>query len=236
MSNQKIVTLGSGAMFDVVAPRYDLLNRILSMGLDQSWRRAAVSALDLGASPFVLDLATGTGDLAIMLARRHPGARIVGLDSSKRMLERCRRKLETAGMLPRVALVVGDAQSLPFGDACFDAVTMAFGIRNLPDRPRALAEMSRVLKPGGRAAILELTEPRGGIVGRLARLYLGVLVPRLGALLSAPGAYRYLRRSIIEFPHPDEFAAMLRRAGFEKERMTPFTFGVCHLFLAMKRG
>ena len=225
---------GSGAMFDGVAPRYDLLNRILSLGLDQSWRRAAIAALELTRGALVLDLATGTGDLALRLARRDPCARIVGLDPSRRMLERCRQKLAAATVLEQVDLVLGDARSLPFDDARFDAATMAFGIRNVPDRARALTELERVLKPGGRAAILELTEPRGRIMGRLARFHMRTLVPRLGALLSSADAYGYLPQSIVAFPPPDEFAALIEAAGFERAKVTPFTFGVCHLFLAVK--
>ncbi|MBW2531839.1 MAG: bifunctional demethylmenaquinone methyltransferase/2-methoxy-6-polyprenyl-1,4-benzoquinol methylase UbiE [Deltaproteobacteria bacterium] len=230
MTDQHREAPGSGAMFDAVSPRYDLLNRVLSFGLDQSWRRAVVAALKLGPEAAVLDLATGTGDLAVALAKQE--ANVVGLDPSRGMLAGCRRKLGAAGVGARVTLVQGDAQSLPFEDQRFDAVTMAFGIRNVPDRGRALTEARRVLKPGGQMAVLELTEPRGRLLGRLARFHVGVLVPRLGSLLSSPRAYRYLPKSIARFPSPEAFADEVQGAGFFPPTRRPFAFGACHLFLA----
>src|SRR5688572_25248039 len=147
---------GSGAMFDGIARRYDLLNRVISLGIDQNWRRQTVAALNLRPGARVLDLATGTADLAIMAARKEPGARVVGLDPSQGMLEVGREKVARAGLTERVELVAGDAQSLPFPDGSFDGICMAFGIRNVTDRDRALREMARVTRPAGRIAILEL--------------------------------------------------------------------------------
>ena len=132
-------------------------------------------------------------------------------------------------------LVAGDAQRLPFPDASFDAVSIAFGIRNVPDRPRALAEMARVLVPGGLLAVLELTEPAGGLLGRLARLHVHVFVPVLGSLLSGAREYRYLQESIAAFPPPDAFAETIRGAGLEVEAVRPQTFGVCHLYVSRQR-
>lgn len=226
---------GSGAMFDRIAHRYDLLNRVLSLGIDQRWRRRAARALALdriaGASR-VLDLATGTGDLAIMVARRHPATRVVGLDPAERMLERAEPKIGRAGVGDRVSLVPGDAQTLPFPDASFDGVTIAFGIRNVPDRDRALREMRRVTRPGGRVAILELSEPGTGPLGRVARFHVHTLVPRIGALLSGEPEYRYLQRSIAAFPPAEEFAGRMREAGLDVLRVERLTFGVCHLYVA----
>jgi demethylmenaquinone methyltransferase/2-methoxy-6-polyprenyl-1,4-benzoquinol methylase len=235
MSDNRCETPGFGGMFDIVAPRYDLLNRILSFGLDQSWRRATMAALDLDPGATVLDLATGTGDLALALAQQNP-QHIVGLDPSRGMLDRCRCKLDAAGVHTRVTLVQGDAQFLPFEDAHFDVVTMAFGIRNVSDQRQALVEARRVLKPGGRVAVLELTEPRGRILGRLVRFHVRTVVPCLGALLSSPSAYAYLPQSIFKFPPPDAFALEMEAAGFDRPNIMPFTFGACHLFLAVNPG
>jgi len=227
--------LGSGQMFDGIAARYDLINRVISLGIDQSWRRRTVKALGLEPGARVLDLATGTGDLALLIAEAAPTARIVGLDPSEKMLEVARAKVEKAGLLGRIELVVGDAESLPFADSTFDGVTIAFGIRNVPDRERALAEMTRVTKPGGRIAVLELSEPRRGILGPLARFHVHTVVPYVGALLSGAPEYRYLQRSIAAFPPADEFAELMRRAGLEVKEPAALTFGVCHLYVG-ERG
>jgi len=227
---------GSGAMFDAIAPRYDLLNRILSLGIDQGWRRRTVEALRLSAGHRVLDLATGTADLALQIAARHPGVSLVGLDPSPGMLAIGHAKVDRAGLAGRISLVEGDAEQLPFADGSFDGVCMAFGIRNVPHRPRALAEMARVTRPGGRVAILELGEPPPGVLGSLARFHVHRVVPTLGALLSGAREYRYLEQSIARFPPPDEFAALLRRAGLRDVVARPLTFGVCCLFSATSAG
>jgi len=228
----KAIQPGSGAMFDRIAPRYDLLNRILSLGVDRRWRRRTVAALALGAGARVLDLATGTGDLAIDIARRHRDARVVGSDPSGAMLDIGRTKVARRGLADRVTLVVGDAQAIDYPSASFDAVSIAFGIRNVPDRTAALREMSRVCKPGGRVAILELGEPRRGVIAPLARFHIRHLVPRLGALLSGAREYRYLQSSIAAFPPPERFAALMTRAGLEVLEVAPLTFGVCNLYVA----
>lgn len=226
-------------MFDRIAHRYDLLNRVLSLGVDQRWRRRTVRALALdhrAEGGRVLDLATGTADLALLIARRHPGLLVDGLDPSERMLEQGRAKIRGAGLAARVRLVTGDAESLPFPDATFEGVTIAFGIRNVPDRARGLSEMRRVTKPGGRVAVLELSEPGGGLLGRIARFHVHTLVPRIGALLSGEREYRYLQDSIAAFPPAEEFADMMRGAGLEVIRVAPLTLGVCHLYVAERPG
>ncbi len=227
---------GSGAMFDRIARRYDLLNRLMSFGVDRRWRRRTVAALALpaGASR-VLDLATGTGDLAIDIARRQPTAVVVGSDPSGAMLEIGRRKLTARKLTDRVTLELGDAQSLPFPDQSFDGVTISFGIRNVPDRAAALREMARVCKPGGRVAILELGEPKGGVMAPLARFHIRQVVPRVGGLLSGSREYRYLQTSIAAFPPPAEFAAMMTAAGLDVLEVVPLTFGVCNLYVGRPR-
>jgi demethylmenaquinone methyltransferase / 2-methoxy-6-polyprenyl-1,4-benzoquinol methylase len=226
------VVPGSGAMFDAIAPRYDLLNRLMSFGVDRRWRKRTVRELALGERARVLDVATGTGDLALEIARRHPGTRVVGVDPSAGMIAIGQDKVAARGLADRVELVLGDAQALDFADGHFDATCIAFGIRNVPDRARGLAEMRRVVRPGGRVCVLELGEPRGGVLGPLARFHVHHVVPRMGALLSGRREYRYLQRSIAAFPPPDEFAAMMTDAGLRVVEVAALTFGVCHLYVA----
>lgn len=236
MSESKaVVSLGSGAMFDNIAERYDLLNRVISFGVDQRWRRKTVAALELPANGRALDLATGTADLAIRIARTHPGVQVVGLDPSTGMLEVGRKKVARLAENDRIELVVGDAQSLPFEDASFDGITIAFGIRNVPDRVAALREMARVVRPGGRVAVLELSEPRRGILGPMARFHVHHVVPFVGGIISGSREYRYLQTSIAAFPPPEAFAATMREAGLDVLRIEPLTFGVCCLYVATRK-
>lgn len=237
-------TLGSGQMFDRIAPRYDVVNRVLSLGLDIRWRKRVVSELGLsarstpaerawfGESPRLLDVATGTGDLAIALAKACAGATVTGLDPSTSMLDIARAKIGKRGLANRIELVEGDAQALPQRNCEIDAATIAFGIRNVPDREQALRELARVVRPGGRIAVLELGEPRRGIFGTMARWHSHYLVPRIGGWLSGAREYAYLQRSVAAFPAPDAFADIMRSAGLEVLKVIPLTFGVCTLFIA----
>jgi demethylmenaquinone methyltransferase / 2-methoxy-6-polyprenyl-1,4-benzoquinol methylase len=232
--------LGSGGMFDKIAHRYDLLNRVISLGIDQRWRRMAVAALDdLPGHIRVLDLASGTGDLAFAVqSHRGDSCDIIATDPSANMLAIADTKLAKRSKAQRDSLrfEVGDAQHLQFADASFDAVTMSFGIRNVPDRQRALAEMRRVTRPGGKVVILELSEPPPGIMGTAARIHVHHIVPRVGALLSGSKEYRYLQQSIAAFPSPEEFCRQISAAGMIIERSTALTFGACHLFVARVPG
>ena len=222
---------GSGQMFDGIAERYDFVNRVISLGIDQGWRKKTVEALNLTSGARVLDLATGTADLALLVAAAEPTARVVGVDPSERMLAVGREKVAKAGLSGRITLESGDAEALPFEPRSFDGVCIAFGIRNVPDRDRALREMARVTKPGGRVAILELSEPRG-VLGPLARFHVHTVVPWVGALLSGAKEYHYLQRSIAAFPPAQEFAEHMRRAGLDVLSVISLTFGVCHLYVA----
>jgi demethylmenaquinone methyltransferase/2-methoxy-6-polyprenyl-1,4-benzoquinol methylase len=218
-------------MFDRIAGRYDRLNRVLSLGLDRRWRRRLVRALACGEGARVLDLATGTADVALAVVDWHPTARVVGLDPSREMLAVGREKVARAERSEQIELVRGDAQRLDFADDSFDACCMAFGIRNVPDRVAALREMARVTRPNGRVVVLELGQPRGPM-GPLARLYVHRVVPRLGGWLSGAEEYRYLQTSIAAFPAPDAFLAMLREAGLARPRARRLSFGAAYLFVA----
>jgi demethylmenaquinone methyltransferase/2-methoxy-6-polyprenyl-1,4-benzoquinol methylase len=232
-----LVRPGSGEFFDAIAPRYDLLNRILSLGIDRGWRRRTVAALGLRPGMRVLDLATGTGDLAIQIAESCDGVEVVGIDPSRNMLSIGRDKVRARRLDGRVTLLEGDAQSLDsLGEGRFDAITIAFGIRNVPDRAKAMREMSRVGKPGATIAMLELGEPRSGILGPLARFHIRVMVPTIGALVGGAREYRYLQTSIAAFPTPDEFVATMRANAIVEPRFEPLTFGVCHLYLGHAGG
>jgi demethylmenaquinone methyltransferase/2-methoxy-6-polyprenyl-1,4-benzoquinol methylase len=227
-------SMGSGAMFDGIARRYDLVNRVMSLGLDLRWRRALVEAL-VSAAPAdgeILDVATGTADVALALAAAAPGIRVVGLDPSEQMLAQGRRKVEEGGLTGRIRLDVGDGQALPYEDGRFDAACVSFGIRNFPDRAVGLRELARVTRSGGRVAILELAEPRGvGLLGRAARAHVRHVVPRIGGLLSGSREYRYLQRSIAAFPAAEEFLGLMRAAGLREARARPMTFGAVVLFV-----
>ena len=220
---------GSGVMFDTLAKRYDLINRLTSFGRDRVWRRQ--TAAKLGAPKRILDLATGTGDLAIELARAYPEAEVIGLDPSVRMLEVGRRKTRALGLDHRIQYIEGDAQALPFENAAFDGISMAFGIRNVSDRGAALKEIARVSSRGARIGVLELTEPRGFGMSTLARFHVHRVVPLLGAMLSGRGQYAYLSRSISEFPAPEAFAKFAENCGLHLVELVSFSFGACHLFL-----
>ncbi|MBK6580048.1 MAG: bifunctional demethylmenaquinone methyltransferase/2-methoxy-6-polyprenyl-1,4-benzoquinol methylase UbiE [Sandaracinaceae bacterium] len=228
--------MGSGQMFDNIADGYDRLNRIMSMGVDQSWRRKTVAALNVTPGARVLDLATGTGDLAIQIAETHPDCTVVGVDPSVNMLRVGRTKVDAAKLSKRVTLLEGDAQSLPFDPGSLDAACIAFGIRNVPDRERGLREMARVVKPGGRVCVLELSEPKQGVLSPFARFHIRQVVPRLGAWLSGSKEYRYLQESIAAFPDPEDFAAMMERAGLQMVSLERLTLGVCCLYVAESKG
>jgi demethylmenaquinone methyltransferase/2-methoxy-6-polyprenyl-1,4-benzoquinol methylase len=220
-------------MFDAVAPRYDLLNRLMSLGLDGRWRRRQVERLRLSGPARVLDLATGTADVALAIARRYPQAQVVGVDPSVCMLAIGRRKVAASGLASRIQLELGDAQALPFPDASFDGTCISFGIRNVPDRLRALCEMRRVTRPGSRVVILELGEPEESWLSPLARLYVHHLVPALGRWLSKADAYRYLQRSMARFPPAADFAATLPEAGLEVVAVERLGLGAAHLFVSV---
>ncbi len=227
---------GSGEMFDAIADKYDFVNRVISLGIDQSWRRKAVRAMNLEGASHVIDLATGTGDLAIQIAQTHPQLHVLGLDPSRKMLSVGERKVKAKGLEGRVTLKFGDAQAIEAEDASVDATSISFGIRNVPDRGRALREMARVVRPGGRIVILELAEPTTPVLGPLARWHIHTLVPAIGAALSGAREYRYLEKSIAAFPPREEFSQLMAASGLEVIAAEALTFGVATLYVATPTG
>ena len=209
-------------MFDRIAPVYDAMNRTMTAGLDRRWRRLTAEAV-VRPGDAVLDACCGTGDLAIAAARA--GGRVTGLDFSEPMLERARRKA------PELEWIRGDLLELPFGDATFDVATVGFGVRNVDDLKRALSELRRVLGPGGRLGILEITRPRGPLAP-FYRLWFDGVVPLLGKLLPGGSAYTYLPASVRRFPGPAELAEMIEAAGFRGVGVRLFAGGIVALHTA----
>jgi demethylmenaquinone methyltransferase/2-methoxy-6-polyprenyl-1,4-benzoquinol methylase len=214
-------------MFDRVAPRYDALNRVLSVGRDVGWRRRAAAVASMGPREIALDVGVGTGDLAFgVLDASDPSVRVVGIDLSPLMIDAVRRRA-AARLDPRLAPLLASAAALPFADASFDRVVAGFTVRNFGDLAVGLREMRRVLRTGGRAAILEFSTPPSPFIGIAYRLYLHQLVPRIAALLGGDAAaYRYLPRSVAAFPDADGLAERMRDAGFARVRYERLTFGV----------
>ena len=233
-------------MFDSIAPGYDAFNHLTSLGADRCWRRRALRKV---VGPRVLDEACGTGDFAIAIAKKLAKAEIAGrtgndgsgswsvtgVDISEGMLEVMRRKVAEAGLddadCGSVSAETGDCCALSYPDASFDTVTVAFGVRNFEDREKALAEVLRVLRPGGRFVMLELGIPRNPVVRAAYILYFTRIMPLIGSGISKDkAAYRYLPASVLDFPKPEEWMATMKKAGFAQVRHRPLSFGICNLF------
>jgi demethylmenaquinone methyltransferase/2-methoxy-6-polyprenyl-1,4-benzoquinol methylase len=224
-------------MFDAIAPRYDLLNHLLSAGIDKRWRATAIRSLGLTGRETLVDVATGTGDVALEARRAGPAgaARVLGIDFAGAMLALGLGKVRAAGEDGRIVLVRGDAMRLPVATASADSVTISFGIRNVQQPEVACREMARVLRPGGRLAILEFGVPRIPGVSALYLWYFKQVLPRIGRLLSGhTGAYSYLPASVGTFPPPAEFMKILRQSGFEDVRAVPLTLGIVYLYVGRK--
>jgi len=223
------------SMFDRIAPRYDLLNRLLSAGVDRRWRRASVDCLALPPRSRVLDVCTGTADLLVEFLGRDPGHAGVGVDLSGEMLARGARKLRQRGLAGRCGLASGDAERLPLRDGLFDGALIAFGIRNVGQPLQALREIHRVLRPGGRLVILEFSTPPG-LLGAAYRVYFERLLPRIAGLVGGDrAAYTYLPASVARFPDPEAFGALMEQAGFAGVAWTRLTAGIAHLHRGEKR-
>ncbi|MCP9235057.1 bifunctional demethylmenaquinone methyltransferase/2-methoxy-6-polyprenyl-1,4-benzoquinol methylase UbiE [Lewinella sp. JB7] len=222
-----------GRMFDAIAPTYDLLNRGTSLGIDTLWRRKLIAQLDPVRHRHILDVATGTADVAIQTAKRTDAAHVTGLDLSEGMLEIGRRKVTKLQLDDRITLVQGDSEQLPFADDSFDAVTVAFGVRNFENLERGLSEMRRVLRPGGKLVILEFSRIRVAPLRWAFNFYFGKIMPLIGRLQSNdPRAYAYLFESVQVFPSGRHFTAILDRVGFNDTRCKSLTFGVASIYTA----
>ncbi len=224
-----------GRMFDRIAPRYDFLNHLLSLGIDRRWREKVARIVKKNNPSTLLDVATGTGDLAITLARRVPGCAITGSDLSAGMLEVGRAKVARTGLGGRIALMQADAENLPLADDSFDVVTAAFGVRNFENLEQGLREMNRVLRPGGMVCILEFSMPSNRFVRWAYRLYFMKVLPGVGGFFSRDrNAYRYLPRSVDVFPSGKSFLSLMAASGFGRTTHRQLMTGIASIYCGYK--
>lgn len=222
-------------MFDNIAPSYDMLNHLFTLGIDRGWRKKMIRMLAPSGPQSILDVATGTGDVAIMTAEMLRPRQVTGIDLSAGMLEIGREKIRKAGLDDIIVLQQGDSENLPFEEGRFDAVTVAFGVRNFEDLKKGLAEMRRVTRPGGIVAILEFSMPRNMILSFFYRLYSKHIMPFIGRITSGDqAAYTYLFESVQQFPYGDSFINILREVGFENNSATPLFGGICTIYKSVK--
>ena len=221
-------------MFDAIAPKYDLLNRILSLGIDISWRKKVIKIIKKADSKFILDIATGTGDLAIALAKTDT-TKIIGLDLSEQMLSFGREKIKNNHLDSKIEMIKGDSEHLEFPDNHFDAVTAAFGVRNFGNLNKGLAEMYRVTKKDGNLVILEFSKPSNKFFKTIYYFYFCYVLPFIGKLISKDSrAYTYLPESVEAFPSGNEFVKILEEIGFKTIKWIPLTFGISSIYWAKK--
>lgn len=223
-------------MFDNIAPTYDRLNHIMSLNIDRMWRRRVMRIVRRSKANKIMDIATGTGDLAIAMAKRMERAEILGIDLSEEMLAVARSKVKRLGLEQRITLLKGDAESLTMvADGVMDVATVAFGVRNFENLEGGLAEIYRTLKAGGKLVVLEFSIPRNRLVRWVYAQYSHRLIPRIGALISKDReAYTYLPESVDEFPSPERFTDMLLGVGFKEVRRRSQSFGIAHIYEAVK--
>ena len=221
-------------MFDSISGNYDFLNHFLSAGIDIRWRRKAIKLLADGNPKLILDVATGTGDFAVEALSLHPD-KVIGVDISEGMLAVGRKKMKERGFDPKIELMSGDSENLPFEENKFDAVIVAFGVRNFENLEKGLAEMRRVLKPGGRMVVLEFSKPKMFPVKQLYNFYFRFILPKIGKLVSRdPAAYTYLPESVEAFPDGDKFIHILDQLGFKNTACKPLTLGISSLYTGIK--
>lgn len=224
-------------MFDSIATDYDKLNHIMSLDIDRSWRKKAVKEITGSGEPLqILDVACGTGDFSIAIARSMSGgSHVTGLDISEEMMKIGRRKVAAEGLSDKISMVQGDCEHLTFGEGSFHRVSVAFGVRNFEHLELGLKEMLRVLKPGGKAVILELSVPGNPVLRFLYKLYFLHVLPAIGGMISGDkGAYRYLPASVLRFPRPEHFMEIMSGCGFTCVKTRAFTFGICRMYTGTK--
>ena len=226
---------GVRKLFDNIAPDYDKLNHILSLNIDKGWRKKAVRNLVDTQEPLkVLDVACGTGDFTIEIAQKvAKGSEVIGVDISEGMMAVGREKIKKAGV--SAELFVADCEDLPYADNTFDRISVGFGVRNFEHLELGLSQMCRVLAPGGKLVILELSVPSNAFIRWCYKLYFLKILPAIGGMISGDrGAYEYLPASVLRFPGPDKFIPMLKSAGFAQVEHTPLTLGICRMYVAKK--
>ena len=222
-------------MFDNIAPAYDRLNRAMSFGLDRCWRHKAVRMVVATSPQSIVDIATGTGDFALSLAKAMPSARVVGLDLSEGMVEIGRRKVENAGLAERIKLTCGDCLASPLPENCADALTVAFGVRNFADLAAGYRAMYKMLRPGGMICVIELSTPTSRIVKPFYKFYTQVIIPQMGRLVSKDKrAYTYLPETIAAVPQGNNMLTLMAQAGFTNTSFRALTFGVCTIYTAIR--
>lgn len=222
-------------MFNRIAPYYDFLNRLLSLGIDTIWRKKAIQLLKSDQPQIILDVATGTADVAIETAKKLRPEKIIGLDISNEMLDIGRQKIKKKGLDTIITLEEGDSEALPYPDQTFDAITVAFGVRNFENLEKGLKEMQRVLKDDGQIVILEFSRPRIFPIKQIFNGYFKYILPLIGRLTSKdPKAYSYLYESVQAFPDGDDFVNILLKTGFKSNQCTPLTLGICSLYSGRK--
>lgn len=221
-------------MFDNISERYDLLNHVLSLSIDKGWRKKVVRMVEAKKPKMILDVATGTADLAIALEKAHPD-KITGIDISNGMLEVGRKKVAVKGLSKIITLEQADSENLPFPDHTFDAITVAFGVRNFENLKKGLSEMNRVLKPGGHLLVLEFSQPQKFPFKQLYNFYFKNILPTIGKLISKdPRAYTYLPESVQAFPHGEAFMGILKECGYKAGARIPLTFGIASIYEGLK--
>ncbi len=224
-----------GQMFNDIAPRYDLLNRVLSVGIDKVWRKIAIRELQQNSPQHILDVATGTGDMALLTAKMLAPQQITGIDISEGMLQLGRQKVAAAHSKTKIELLYGDSETIKFNDQTFDAGMVAFGVRNFENLERGLAEILRVLKPGAKLVVLEFSKPALPVIKQLYGLYMGTIAPQVAKWFKQnKQAYEYLNCSANAFPDRQQFVDVLKKVGYSDTSFKPLSLGVCCIYVGRK--